>query len=63
MFISSGCIEGYVCGAISFYGENGAREGGVGGVVEIRATVLLERAGIAANWVLMPIGRHLKIIK
>ncbi|MEZ7880900.1 MAG: hypothetical protein QMC11_11875 [Rhodospirillales bacterium] len=36
---------------------------GVGGVVEIRATDLLERAGIAANWVLMPIGRHLKIIK
>tara|TARA_B110000046_G_C12781676_1_gene309254 strand:- start:270 stop:455 length:186 start_codon:yes stop_codon:yes gene_type:complete len=61
VFISSGCIEGYVCGAISFYGENGA--GGVGGVVEIRATDLLERAGIAANWVLMPIGRHLKIIK
>ena len=37
--------------------------GGVGGVVEIRATDLLERAGIAANWVLMPIGRHLEIIK
>jgi len=36
---------------------------GVGGVVEIRATDLLERAGIAANWVLMPIGRHLEIIK
>ena len=36
---------------------------GGGGVVEIRATDLLERAEIAANWVLMPIGRHLEIIK
>jgi len=61
VFISSGCIEGYVCGASVFYGENGA--GGVGGVGKIRATDLLERAGIAANWVLMPIGRHLEIIK
>ena len=37
--------------------------GHVGGVVGIRATDILERAGITANWVLMPAERHLKIIK